>query len=81
MSSVPLGSNGFTNTTTLPEVGQRIIVRRSDDGQTVHLHGLVTDVLPSEGRVVIEHPPGVARNLWFPEMRAGWREAVERDYM
>ena len=75
-----LGSNGFTNTTTLPKPGQRIIVRWRDDGHVVHLHGLVTDVTPSEGRVSIEHPPGVARFLWFPEIHGAWREAVESEY-
>ena len=78
MSDMPLGSNGFTNVDTLPEHGQTIIVRWRDDGRLVHLHGVVTEVTPSEGRVSIEHPPGVARFLWFPEVGAGWREAVER---
>lgn len=74
-----LGSNGFTNTDTLPDPSQTIIVECWDGGRVVHLHGVVTDVLPDEGRISIEHPPGVARHLWFPAVEAAWREAVERD--
>ncbi len=77
--AVALGSNGFAHSDTLPEAGQTIIVECWDDGRVVHLHGVVTDVVPGEGRISIEHPPGVARHLWFPAVEAAWREAVERE--
>jgi hypothetical protein len=79
MSDALQGSNGFVNTASLPDIGQTIIVRWRDDGRVVHLHGVVTEVVPADGRVSIEHPPGVTRFLWFPEIDAGWREAVEAD--
>ena len=77
MTEAVLGSNGFINKDTLPETGQTIIVQCYDDGRIVHLHGVVTDVVESEGRISIEHPPGVARHLWFPAIEAAWREAVD----
>lgn len=60
--------------------GQTIIVQCWDDGRVVHLHGTVTDVVAVEGRISIEHPPGVARHLWFPAVEAAWREAVDLDF-
>jgi hypothetical protein len=60
----------------LPTTGQVITVRRVDEGRLVHLHGEVVEVRPEEGFVVIEHPAGVDRFLWFPERDMVWREAV-----
>lgn len=75
MAEEPIYENGFVNT-HLPDLGQTIIVRRYDGGIVVHLHGTVTDVEPDDGWITIEHPPGVARFLWFPDVGAAWRQAV-----
>ena len=77
MNNTP-ANNGFAHT-ELPCLGQTIVVRRHDGGRIVHLWGEVVDVFPDEGRVSLEQPAGVDRFLWFPEIGAAWREAVDHE--
>lgn len=60
----------------LPDIGQVIMVQRLAGSRVVHHWGEVREVLLDEGRVTIEQPPGVDRDLWFPEAGAVWWELV-----
>jgi len=70
-------AHGFTNTDVLPAEGQTIIVEKYEGAEVVHIYGQVSEVIPDEGRICLEHPEGVDRFVWFPAANAGWREVVD----